>query len=354
MKKTYALMLALALSATAAAENRTAAAPDAAAAPMLSAAQNHDPYEPYNRFMFKINDAADRYVLAPVARGYRKITPSPVRQGVTNFFDNLRDVVSFGSNVLRLDAKRASEDFMRVAVNSTFGLGGLINIANYGGIPDNKNTLGDTFATWGWKNSGYFVAPLFGPSTVRDTTASAVAMAVPVQNAIFKTDAGRWSITAANAVDTRHKLLDLTDSLDGAALDKYAYTRDMYLRLRAQQLGLTPPPSAAEEEIDIDSLVAPESSGAAMPSENQSAAEQNPLENENAVPQNEAVPEPHSALETDTETLADAAENTVMPSENEAEADAAAAEHTGHEEAVTLLHSESETAAANTGGEPSF
>ena len=68
-------------------------------------AKSKDPYERYNRFMFKVNDKADRYVLAPVARGYRKVTPGPVRTGVGNFFNNLRDVVSFGSNLLRLDIK---------------------------------------------------------------------------------------------------------------------------------------------------------------------------------------------------------------------------------------------------------
>ena len=95
MKKTAATLLSLTLlsSLPASAAERNSA----------------DPYEPYNRFVFNINDKADHYVLAPVARGYRKVTPKPVRAGVSNFFNNLRDVVSFGSNVLRLDAKRASE-----------------------------------------------------------------------------------------------------------------------------------------------------------------------------------------------------------------------------------------------------
>ena len=128
-----------------------------------------DPYEGYNRFMFKVNDTADRYVLTPVVRGYRAVTPSPVRTGVSNFYNNLRDVVSFGSNILRLDIKRASEDLVRVGINTTFGLGGLIDIAGAGEMPNNKNTLGDTFASWGWKNSNYFVYPLKGPSTVRDS-----------------------------------------------------------------------------------------------------------------------------------------------------------------------------------------
>ena len=213
-----------------------------------------DPYEGYNRAVFKFNDKADQYVLAPVARGYRKITPKPVRTGVSNFFNNLRDVVSFGSNVLRLDVKRASEDLVRVGINTTFGLGGLIDIAGAGGVPSNKNTLGDTFASWGWKNSNYFVVPLLGPSTVRDTVGNAVTTVYPVKNAVFHTSAGRWGTTGLQAINTREELLDLTDSLEGAAIDKYSYTRDLYMKVRSQQTGGTLPQSE-DDNIDIDDLV---------------------------------------------------------------------------------------------------
>lgn len=229
----------------------------AVAQPVWAERNPADPYERYNRVMFKVNDAADRHVLAPVARGYRAVTPKPVRTGVTNFFDNLRDVVSMGSNLLRLDIKRASEDFVRVGVNSTFGLGGLINIADAGGIPNNKNTLGDTFASWGWKNSNYFVYPLMGPSTVRDSVGGTVTYLYPVKNAVFKTDAGRIGTTAINTVDTRVRYLDLTDSLEDAAIDKYAYTRDIFMKMRARQTGASLP-QGGDEEIDIDDLVGDE------------------------------------------------------------------------------------------------
>ena len=213
-----------------------------------------DPYEGYNRAVFKFNDKADQYVLAPVARGYRKITPKPVRTGVSNFFNNLRDVVSFGSNVLRLDVKRASEDLVRVGINTTFGLGGLIDVAGAGGVPDNKNTLGDTFASWGWKNSNYFVVPLLGPSTVRDTVGNAVTTVYPVKNAVFHTRAGRWGTIGLQAINTRKELLDLTDSLEGAAIDKYSYTRDLYMKVRSRQTGGTLP-QGEDDNIDIDELV---------------------------------------------------------------------------------------------------
>ena len=225
-----------------------------AAQPAFAERNPADPYEPYNRAVSKFNDKADQYVMAPVARGYRKITPQPVRTGVSNFFNNLRDVVSFGSNVLRLDIKRASEDLVRVGLNSTFGLGGLIDVAGAGGVPNNKNSLGDTMASWGWKNSNYFVVPLMGPSTVRDTLGTTVTVAYPVKNAVFETSAGRWSTTALNAVNTRENLLDLTDSLEGAAIDKYSYTRDLYMRVRNQQTGGQTVKNA-DEDIDIDDLV---------------------------------------------------------------------------------------------------
>ena len=206
-----------------------------ASAPALAERNPADPYEGYNRTISKFNDKADKYVLSPIARGYRKVTPKPVRTGVSNFFNNLRDVVSFGSN-------------------TTFGLGGLIDIAGAGGVPSNKNTLGDTFASWGWKNSNYFVVPLLGPSTVRDTVGNAVTTVYPVKNAVFHTRAGRWGTTGLQAINTREELLDLTDSLEGAAIDKYSYTRDLYMKVRSQQTGGTLPQSE-DDNIDIDDLV---------------------------------------------------------------------------------------------------
>lgn len=226
-----------------------------AAAPPAWAERNPaDPYERYNRVMFKINDTADKYVLSPVARGYRAVTPKPVRTGVSNFFDNLRDVVSMGSNLLRLDIKRASEDFVRVGINSTFGLGGLINIADAGGVPNNKNTLGDTFASWGWKNSHYFVYPLTGPSTVRDSVGSTITNFYPIDSALFPKPAGRIALQGLKAANTREQYLDLTDSLNDAAIDKYAYTRDIFMKMRARQTGAVLPQDA-DDNIDIDDLV---------------------------------------------------------------------------------------------------
>ncbi|MBO7555128.1 MAG: VacJ family lipoprotein [Neisseriaceae bacterium] len=214
----------------------------------------HDPYEPYNRTMFKVNDALDTAILAPTARGYNKVVPKPVRSGVTNVFDNFKDVVSFGSNVLRLDVEKAATDFTRVGFNTVFGLGGLLPMADLAQMPNNKNTLGDTFASWGWKNSNYLVMPLAGPSTVRDTLGGAVATVYSPQGALISYNGVLAGVNVLGVVDTRAKYIGLTDTIKDAAPDKYAYTRDFYMRYRAKQTGgkygLTD-----DEEVDIDDLM---------------------------------------------------------------------------------------------------
>ena len=241
------------------------------------ASNPNDPYEPYNRTMFKVNDALDTAILAPTARGYNKVVPKPVRAGVTNVFDNLKDVVSFGSNVLRLDVEKAATDFTRVGFNTVFGLGGLLPMADLAQMPNNKNTLGDTFASWGWKNSNYFVMPLSGPSTVRDSLGGAVTTVYSPQGALISNNGVLAGVTALNVVDIRAKYIGLTDTMKDAAPDKYAYTRDFYMRYRAKQTGGTYG-LTDDEEVDIDDLM--------NDTENASANE-NPPENPETTEINE-------------------------------------------------------------------
>ena len=203
----------------------------------------YDPYEGYNRFMFGVNDRIDRYFLAPAARGYRTVTPKPVRSGIGNFFNNLRDIVSVGSNLLRLNISKASTDLVRVGINTTFGFGGLIDIAGAAQMPNNKNTLGDTFASWGWKNSNYFVYPLLGPSTVCDALGNTIVSVYSPEKLALGNGAGYWAATGVKALDTRANLLELTDGVNQVALDRYAFIRDAYMSARAKQTGTTLPGS---------------------------------------------------------------------------------------------------------------
>lgn len=273
-----------------------------------------DPYEGYNRVMFNINDHLDRYIMTPVARGYRKVTPSPVRTGVNNFFNNLRDVVSFGSNLLRLDIEKASTDFVRVGINTTFGLGGLLNIADAGQIPNNKNTLGDTFASWGWKNSNYFIYPILGPSTVRDSIGSTITDAFPIENAIFKDNTVRWSTAGLSGIATREALLDVTDSLNDAALDRYTYMRDVYMKLRNRQVGGTLFPADEDEDDDIDSLVAPNSDNtSAQPASADKPTDTGEKNSASASGSMPVTTEPVAAKYTNTTTLPATATSASQP-----------------------------------------
>ena len=214
-----------------------------------------DPYEPYNRAMYTVNDKLDRAVVKPVAEGYRKVTPSPVRTAVGNFFDNLRDVYSFASNTLRAEPEKSLNDLMRVVMNTTFGLGGLIDIATPAGLKNNKDSLGDTFASWGWQQSNYLVLPFFGPSTVRDGSGLAIGLAAPSpQQLIYSNTREAVALWSLYGVSTRERLLGLEEVVDEVALDPYIFTRDAFMQMRAKQLGVTLP-KQDDDDVDIDELV---------------------------------------------------------------------------------------------------
>ncbi|MDF0604372.1 VacJ family lipoprotein [Neisseriaceae bacterium TC5R-5] len=216
----------------------------------------YDRFEPYNRVMYQINDTADRYVLKPVAQGYKAITPSPVQTGISNFFDNFKDVYSMASNALRAEPEKALNDLMRVVMNTGFGLFGFIDIASQAGLKNNKNTLGDTFATWGWHDSNYFVMPLFGPSTVRDGSGQVVTMVAPRPEEILYSNRNEAiAVYGLSAIEFRARYLDVGNMVDTAAVDPYAYTRDAFMQLRAKRLGLPDPTGLGANDINLDELI---------------------------------------------------------------------------------------------------
>ncbi|MEM5430886.1 VacJ family lipoprotein [Cupriavidus oxalaticus] len=194
-----------------------------------------DPLEPMNRAVFKVNEKLDQYVAKPVAQGYKAVTPEPVRTAVTNFFSNLADVGNFANNLLQGKGVAAAESFMRVAVNSVLGIGGLIDIATPAGLEKRSQDFGLTLGTWGVPSGPYLVLPLFGPSSFRD----GVGLYVNFQfdPITYAEPAVRNSLFAANVVDVRTNLLGATDLLALAALDKYSFVRDAYLQRRRYLLG---------------------------------------------------------------------------------------------------------------------
>ncbi|MFE1573534.1 MlaA family lipoprotein [Comamonas odontotermitis] len=194
-------------------------------------ADPRDPLEPYNRAVFKFNDALDNAVLEPVATGYKDITPKPVRTAVTNFFSNLGDLWSVVNNALQLKGEGTYNSVVRFTTNTVFGLGGLIDIASDMDIERRKQDFGLTMAHYGMPAGAYIVWPLLGPSSVRDSVGFVVDwQGDPVG---YVNDIGaRNSIYALRVVNTRANLLGTTSLVEAAALDKYSFTRDAYLQLR--------------------------------------------------------------------------------------------------------------------------
>ena len=191
-----------------------------------------DPLEPYNRSMTRFNDAVDSALLKPVATAYQQATPAPVRTGVSNFFSNLGDAWSFVNNTLQLRAEGALSSFFRVGINTTMGLGGLLDVATEMRIDRYKQDFGLTLGRWGVPTGPYFVLPILGPSTVRDT----LALPVDLRGNLLR-EVTRNSLYALRIVDTRANLLRAESVLDDAALDKYSFTRDVYMQLRGARNG---------------------------------------------------------------------------------------------------------------------
>ena len=195
-----------------------------------------DPMEPLNRAVFNFNDGVDRAILQPVATAYDQVIPSPVKTGVRNFFGNIADVWSVANNLLQFKLKESLETFMRVSVNSTFGFGGVLDIGTEMRLPKNRQDFGQTLGVWGFDAGPYVVLPLLGPSSVRDTVGTVVDGSADLVNNLPNVPT-RNSLTALRGVDRRASLLGATNILDQAALDKYTFTRDLYLQRRANSIG---------------------------------------------------------------------------------------------------------------------
>lgn len=190
----------------------------------------NDPLEPMNRAMYKFNDTVDTNIAQPIAKGYQKVTPTPVRTAISNFFSNLGDLGNIANNLLQLRITDATQDLMRVAMNSLFGVAGLIDIATPAGLPKHHQDFGLTMARWGVPSGPYLVLPVFGPSTFRDGVGRAVDVRFNLLNYIEP--AARNPMYIAQFISARSDLLGATDLLKQAALDPYSFVRDAYLQQR--------------------------------------------------------------------------------------------------------------------------
>ena len=206
-----------------------------------------DPWESWNRSVFNFNDSLDTGIVKPVATVYTSFVPSFVRTGVHNFFSNLTGVWTVVNSTLQLKPQAALESFFRLTINSTLGVGGLIDVASDMNLEHRIADFGQTLGHYGVPPGPYLVIPLLGSSTLRDSLASTLISRGDLVWQLNKV-ATRNSLYALRLLDTRANLLRSTSVLEGVALDKYTFTRDIYLQVRRNDIldGKEPPEDPTE------------------------------------------------------------------------------------------------------------
>lgn len=289
------LVSVLALTACLAVPTLASAQEAAPASDPAPAAASGDPWQGFNRNMFGVHQAVDGAVLEPVARGYRAVTPRPVRAGVLNFLRNLKAPVIFANDVLQGEVGRAGNTAGRFAINTTLGIGGIFDPATSMGLERHDEDFGQTLAVWGVPSGPYLFVPLMGPTTVRDGAGQIIDTVFdPLTWADFDdVDTVRATRGVMTAVATREFLLDQIDSFEAQGGDLYVTYRSAYevAREAAIQNGRADVQDLPDfDEIDEEPASNTPGPGAEL---NQQQADQIQVA-ENSVVFNEALSDPTS------------------------------------------------------------
>lgn len=248
-----------------------------------------DPWERMNRTTYKFNTKVDKAVLRPVARGYQKVTPQFFRTGVSNFVDNLGYPIVMVNDLLQARFKVFAQDTGRFLMNTTLGIGGLLDPATQAGLQKNENDFGLTFGHWGIPKGPYFVIPLLGPSDVRDGLGRIPGAYFSPQNYVddWRVQYGIWAVAL---IDARYRLLP-TDALIASAYDPYLFVKNAYLQRRDFLLskGTTAPtPSESEADKLLDEATKEEES---QPAPTQPKPEQKPQQPKGDQPPDQSKPD---------------------------------------------------------------
>ncbi|MGB1800125.1 MAG: MlaA family lipoprotein [Gammaproteobacteria bacterium] len=216
-----------------------------------STAGNEDNFESANRVFYDVNETLDQHLMKPVAEKYVEVTPQPIRNGVTNFFDNLSYLNVIFNDLLQGKFTQAVNDSLRFIFNSTLGLGGILDVAtNDFRLPKNQEDFGQTLATWGVDEGSYLYIPLLGPSTVRDVTDQAPSTLL---NPFFYiTSTVLLPVSALNAINTRANLIEASNIRDEAAIDPYSFTKEAFLQQRDNLIFDGNPPVEGYDDIFLD------------------------------------------------------------------------------------------------------
>ena len=259
-----------------------------AAASLTGCASTHatnpaDPFEPFNRSMYTFNDTVDKVIAKPVAQGYNKVMPEAAKYMVSNFFSNLDDVVVTANDLLQFKFVQAFSDGMRFLVNTTVGVGGLIDVASMR-LDKHDEDFGQTLGYWGMQTGPYLMLPLLGPSSFRDGIGSIGDSQVSV---ISRTRHVRTrnQMFLTRAISGRAQLLNQEKVLEGALIDRYAFIRDAYLQQRQSLVFDGNPPHDSYEDEDLNFKYQPETPAAATtPAPAEPAADTPPSESAPAQP----------------------------------------------------------------------
>jgi phospholipid-binding lipoprotein MlaA len=198
---------------------------------------SHDPWEHMNRQVFEFNEVLDRVAIKPVAQAYQAVVPEPMRRGVRNFFGNLGDFWTAANLMLQAKPQQSLEMLLRAEVNTLFGLGGLLEVADELGLERfTVEDVGQTLGYWGLKSGPYLVLPFLGPNTLRDTAGLLLDYQDSTTSQVWHEPRDSNGATLLNLVSRRVQLLNAGRVLDQIALDKYVLLRDAYLARRRSQL----------------------------------------------------------------------------------------------------------------------
>lgn len=212
---------------------------------------NGDPFEGVNRRIFTFNDTLDRAVIKPVAARYVKVTPEPLRNSVSSFFDNLGYLDTILNDFFQGKVTQGTADLGRFLLNSTVGALGLVDVASKVGLPPHEKDLGQTLGFYGTPEGPYLVIPLLGPNTGRDSPGLVMST---VTNGLFYVSnlAVTFPLGVLGAIDKRARAASSLQIVDEAALDRYVFIRDAYRQHRLFLIYEGNPPRQKFEDDEAD------------------------------------------------------------------------------------------------------
>jgi phospholipid-binding lipoprotein MlaA len=194
--------------------------------------EESDPMEGFNRGVQAFNTALDKGIIRPVAKGYRYITPDPIRERVGNFSDNLREPVNMLNAFLQGDVQQGLTSFWRFAINSTIGILGINDVATTAGLKERREDFGQTLGAWGMGAGPYIVLPILGPSNGRDAVGKVVDWFTDPFRYYINDTGGQIAYAAAQGLVERERLIDPIDDIYETSLDPYVTFRSVYSQHR--------------------------------------------------------------------------------------------------------------------------